>query len=122
MRRCALFALAILTAAVVITGCGKSPEPTSTVTTSAATPEPSRQAMNTIAQRYIRQHATDRGMSIIQYGPPLYPNDLVVVMWAEVINSGKNSRLWFRTSFAAAGTSLTVLESKAFLTAEEALA
>ncbi|MEV0247985.1 hypothetical protein AB0H76_15435 [Nocardia sp. NPDC050712] len=97
-----------LIAVVALAGCGadnSASEPAPSTTTSITVSEDALEAM---ARGVISGQATESGLVVADYGRPEFVNELLVLMWAEVVrvSDSYRTRMWFQVAFAKAGDSV----------------
>jgi len=92
-------------AAVLLTGCGNDSQSSAPTTSAGAITRQTE--MLAMAKGVISGQVGKNGNVVDEFGPATYPNDLQVIVWADVVmTNGQSNRVWFQVSFARSGQTL----------------
>ncbi|MFI6368726.1 hypothetical protein ACIBG0_39095 [Nocardia sp. NPDC050630] len=100
-----IVAAVVAAAAILLAGCGSSESSSATTTTAAMTQQAE---MLTMAKGVIIGQVGKNGNVIDEFGTATYPNELQVIVPADVVmTNGQTNRVWFRVNFAKTGATVT---------------
>lgn len=56
-----------------------------------------------MAKGVVNGQATTKGATIVSYGSPQFPNELTVVLPADVVMDGEQRQVWWQVAFIRSG-------------------
>ncbi|MGW4370410.1 hypothetical protein ACWEKT_32685 [Nocardia takedensis] len=100
-------AAVVVAAGLTLTACGDDNTTTPISATSTAQLTAQQSGMAARTRETITSEASRTGGTVQAYGPPEFPTDLQVVMWADITSSGAAPRrTWFKVSFLGSADSI----------------